>query len=56
MADCIYPRMNPMEAPAAYPLVDCPLAPTAIDQLPASHNTVLPPGKLGKLSVVIARP
>jgi len=56
MTYCIDASMKAMKPPAAYPLVYRSLAPTAIQQLPASHHSVLVPCKLGKCSVVIASP
>ena len=56
MADAVDAGVQPMKAPAAYPLVYRSLAPTAIHQLPAPHHSVLPPRQLGKLPVVIASP
>jgi hypothetical protein len=56
VADAIYAGIKGVQAAATDPVLDRPIAPPNVFQLPPSHNPVLSLRKRGEPTVVIARP
>jgi hypothetical protein len=52
----IDPSVQPMQPPGSDPDFNCLLTHSKHQELPATHNPMLSPGKLGKLPVIPTSP